>query len=298
MFGEEENKSGLNIDESFVSDSDYNISRSGCKWKVIEWENKNIHSVFVACGYSHHCILTNKGYPYSWGNNVNGRCGIQLKDKYKKEALNQEDTDSNDENDQAGIIDLDSNYIGQPLIIQNLKNVFRENIRIVKENEKNEEKNKNDDGNEDGKNQKADNDSDENIKKKNQEFSCQEKLQESKTVLNEDTLKLKDLSLKAKLNSLVARINENVRSLTIHTNHQLFQTETTIISGIFNFPKKIEHNDSILSIVPKIILNNKSIYEDIFSLLYMHPCHIKKIIEIYPLLKVSKPIIQFNTLSR
>jgi hypothetical protein len=35
-FGEEENKSGLKIEDSFENEKDYNEARSGCRWRTID----------------------------------------------------------------------------------------------------------------------------------------------------------------------------------------------------------------------------------------------------------------------
>jgi CRISPR/Cas system CMR subunit Cmr4 (Cas7 group RAMP superfamily) len=182
--------------------------------------------------------------------------------------LGQEISESDEDNDKVGPIDDENTFIEYPIMIQKLKTIFKENIKKEKESQNKEDKeNKK---NEDNKYNLGD-DSDDDLKFKNQEFSCQEKLQETKMVLTEDNLKLKDQSLKAKLNSLVSRINENVAKMQISINHQLFQTETSLIASVNNFTKKNDTNDFGMSVVPNCILKYKVVYEDIFSLLHSHP---------------------------
>jgi len=64
--------------------------------------------------------------------------------------------------------------------------------------------------------------------------------------------------------------------------NQFFKTETSVIASLYNFPYKIEHISDILSKVPKTIMANKHIYEEIFSLLQTHVCYIKKILSSIP----------------
>ena len=52
-FGEEESKSGLNVDNSFEKDKEYSEARSGCMWRNLNSENKNIQAVYAAVGYTH-----------------------------------------------------------------------------------------------------------------------------------------------------------------------------------------------------------------------------------------------------
>lgn len=74
-------------------------------------------------------------------------------------------------------------------------------------------------------------------------------------------------------------LNEAIKFSHSKYYMQFFNTGSMIISGIYNFPHKICRNDTILSTLPRAIMMNKHIYEEILSLLQLHPCLIKMIID-------------------
>ena len=109
----------------------------------------------------------------------------------------------------------------------------------------------------------------------NYRFDSQVKLKKAKNIMSEENLKIEDQSLDAYLNSLMKRINEKVIECQNSRFNQFFKTETSLIASLYNFPYKIEHVYDILSKVPKTVMANKHIYEEIFSLLQIHTWYIK-----------------------
>lgn len=187
-------------------------------------------------------------------------------------------------------VDVEGLISETPQLVQAMREVFKQNAKDdIEMNASHDEGNKN--AINDKFNLSYELDSDEEMRINNYKFSAQEKLKGSKMILNEDNLRMKDQSLRAQLDSLIQRINENVNYLQGSRNRQLFNTQTAIISSFYNFPVKIVYNDEVLSIVPKAILKNKDIYEEIFSLLHLHPCYIMKIIDTYQFYTVSLIII-------
>ena len=75
--------------------------------------------------------------------------------------------------------------------------------------------------------------SDQDAKVKQLKFDVQQKLKETKSVLNEKDLRMRDQTLKSKLNTLIQRINENVQSLKFDRDHEFFVTETVIITSLY-----------------------------------------------------------------
>jgi hypothetical protein len=117
------------------------------------------------------------------------------------------------------------------------------------------------------------------MKAKNLKFSVQEQLKETRLTLSEDSLYNKDLSLKLRLTTIVKRLHESMKYLQNMYYTQFFNTESSLISGIYNFPNKIDRNETILSTLPRAMMKNKDVYEEIFRLLQVHPCYIKMIID-------------------
>ena len=107
-------------------------------------------------------------------------------------------------------------------------------------------------------------------------FDSQTKLKKAKNIMSEDYLKIEDQSLDAYLKSLMNSINEKANEWQNSRFNQLFKTETSLIASLYNFPYKIEQVYDILSKVPKAVMANKHIYEQIFSLLQIHTCYIKE----------------------
>jgi len=85
--------------------------------------------------------------------------------------------------------------------------------------------------------------------------------------------------LKVKLQNLVILIHETSKFEQKRYFKQFFNTGSSIISGIYNFQTKILRNENILNTLPRSIMKSKHIYEEIFSLLQLHPCYIKMIID-------------------
>ena len=184
--------------------------------------------VYSICGYTNNCIVTEKGYPYTWGCNINGRCGIKLSNRIN-ELEDQDAFDSEDE-------DLHEKYKTDDRIIQFPERV-QDLIKILKKNTKEEErfKIKNPDDDEDDLDDEVDDnsESDQDAKVKQLKFDVQQKLKETKSVLNEKDLRMRDQTLKSKLNTLIQRINENVQSLKFDRDHEFFVTETVIITSLY-----------------------------------------------------------------
>lgn len=291
-FGSEENKADLKLDLEQKESEFMHTASSGCRWKYIFPEAKIIQAVYVSCGYTHNCVVTDKGYPYVWGNNINGRWGIQLHNKYNE--ADGDDTESDEENLNPNDLKYEGLYIENPQLVQEMRRTFKRNWKEEKLYKKLDDKGMG--GGADHMNDHGDSDSDEGMKLKNLKFSVQEKLKETKMVLNEETIKMKDQSLKSTLNGLVSRINKNLNLIQVSRYHQYFITESVIISGIYKFPVKIEHNDCIRSSVPKLLIKKKDVYEEIFTLLQLHPCYIKNIIENYQYFRKDKDLNKHDTL--
>lgn len=115
-------------------------------------------------------------------------------------------------------------------------------------------------------------------------FDSQTKLKKAKNIMSEDYLKIEDQSLDAYLKSLMNSINEKANEWQNSRFNQLFKTETSLIASLYNFPYKIEQVYDILSKVPKAVMANKHIYEQIFSLLQIHTCYIKEMFTVSKLL--------------
>lgn len=234
------------------------IEESGCKWFEVQPENK-VKAMYVSRGYTHHCLITKKGYPYAWGSNRNGRCGI-----VNNQEENLDDSDSDVDKDQ---VNDDKVEISAPRIIFNLVKRLKQNRDEEKKRMANEALRYMSDDDD----PKSEDSDDNNKKAANYKYDVQEKLKENKTVLSEEYLKMDDQSLKANLSSLVKNIHENIRALQNSRFNQFFKTETSIIASLYNFPKSINLREDLKSLVPRSIMNHKSAYEEIFSLLQLHP---------------------------
>ena len=200
-FGNQDPNEGLKRDSDVVEEK-FNTSHSGCRWKLIKPMSSVITAIYVQCGYTHNITITDKGYPYAWGNNINSRCGINS-------GINDIQNISDDESDDAKL-DTESAFVELPQSIPFLRKMFKKNTRhhkqllqnnananLLKENEDDFEK-------------KSD-DSDNEIKMKN--MSEQELLEERKLALSDEILKNRDLSLKVKCQSVIQLINESSNSV-------------------------------------------------------------------------------------
>jgi alpha-tubulin suppressor-like RCC1 family protein len=130
-FGSIDGKDNLKIASGNKEDKNLIKSRSGCKWKPIKSENDVFNTLYVAAGYTNNVIITDKGYPYVWGNNINGRCGVVL-NSIQIDVLMGQRKDSDSEEDFNAITDHDHSeglYIEQPQNVKSLKKLFKRNIR-------------------------------------------------------------------------------------------------------------------------------------------------------------------------
>lgn len=223
--------------------------------------------MYVSWSYTHSCVITDKGYPYAWGNNKNGRWGVATYNNIA-EGL-EDDSESDEDKDVKFDENKDEKYIENPRLIFSMRKILKtnkiEDKKIAKEV-------KSDDylfGEE------SDDSDDENRKITNYKFDIQDQLKEYKNALSEESLKTEDQSLGALLGSLIKRINENIKILQNSRFNQFFKTETSIIASLYNFSIDINSHINVKSQVPNSIMMNKHIYEKIFSLLQIHPWYIK-----------------------
>lgn len=232
-FGHFDGKDTVKVGLDNKEDKNLITSKSGCKWKLIKSEDDVVNTLYVVAGFTHNILVTEKGYPYSWGNNINGRCGVSSNVAQTDVVIGKRKDSDSDEDANANNTNSEGLYIDQPQNIKLLRRLFKRNVR----DNKNALEVHVHHNNKDVENDEAPEDSDDDMKIKNLKFNVQEQLKETKLTLSEESLYNKDLSLKFKLRVIVQRIHESMKHLQSMYNKQFFNTESSLISGIYNFQK-------------------------------------------------------------
>jgi len=120
-FGEKE-ESYLDSEFDANEENKYNISKSGWMWRKIEYDS-NIKPTYIKWGLTHNIWISSKGYPFSWGNNINGRWGIKLDQQYDQNEENSDKESQFDPNKIEENLEID-----KPQLIYSLRKVLKGNV--------------------------------------------------------------------------------------------------------------------------------------------------------------------------
>ena len=177
-FGEKE-ENLIDKESEDNEDNRFNYAKSGWAWRKVEYEG-NIKPSFIKWGLTHNILISSKGYPFAWGNNINGRCGITSN-------LNNEAKEDNSDNEDE---DYDYNKfeenleIIQPTLIVGMRTILKGNITKERNNTKTEGREEKD--------KDMSNSDDDEEKHMNYRFDSQVKLKKAKNIMSEENLKIEE----------------------------------------------------------------------------------------------------------
>lgn len=141
--------------------------------------------------------------------------------------------------------------------------------------------NEDDDGNDDDESQVAEEDgfdadeADAELEKQGYKWNLQWDLHHNK----DEKIKTYDLLMKddmivnqfnITINDLHCRLSGKMKA----QNTMMSLTQDALVGRIHNFPTPLQSNTLLISSIPKVMLRNKQILEDIFSYLQGHPCYV------------------------
>lgn len=121
-FGEKE-ENYLDSEHEANDENKYSIAKSGWMWRKIDYD-VNIKPTYIKWGLTHNICISSKGYPFAWGSNINGRCGVRLDED---KDPNEENSDNEDDNFNPDKIE-EKLEIEKPQIVYNLRKILKSNI--------------------------------------------------------------------------------------------------------------------------------------------------------------------------